>query len=327
MQFPDYRPRRMRRTERLRGMVRETRLAVSDFIYPMFVVPGSGVSREIQSMPGQNHLSADRAVEAARAAFDLGISGVILFGLPERKDAVGSEAWSDKGGVQQTIRGIKKAVPGLVVAADACFCEYTDHGHCGVLVGDELDNDASLENLARTAVSYARAGVDIVAPSGMLDGFVGACRESLDEEGFSQVAIMAYSAKYASAFYGPFRDAADSAPQRGDRRGYQMDPGNAREAVREVGLDVSEGADVVMVKPALPYLDIIRAVADEVDLPLAAYNVSGEYSMLKAAAARGWIDHDRAMMEALTSIRRAGADIIITYHALEAARLLRQGIG
>jgi porphobilinogen synthase len=323
MQFPDYRPRRMRRTERLRGMVRETRVAMSDLIYPLFVVPGSGVQREIVSMPGQYHYSVDRALEAARAAFDLGVSGVILFGLPQRKDAVGSEAWSDKGFVQQAIRGIKKEVPELVVAADACFCEYTDHGHCGVIIEGELDNDSSLENLARTALSYARAGVDLVAPSGMLDGFVGACRESLDEEGFSQVGIMAYSAKYASAFYGPFRDAVDSTPQHGDRRGYQMDPANAREAVREVGLDVSEGADIVMVKPALAYLDIIRAVADEVDLPLAAYNVSGEYSMLKAAAEKGWVDYDRAVMETLTAIRRAGADIIITYHALEAARLLR----
>ncbi len=323
MQFPDYRPRRMRRTERLRSMVRETRLSTSNFIYPLFVVPGSGVHKEISSMPGQFHHSADKALEAARAAYDLGVSGVILFGLPQRKDAVGSEAWSDKGVVQQVIRGIKKEVPDMVVAADACFCEYTDHGHCGVLIEGELDNDASLENLARTALSYARAGVDLVAPSGMLDGFVGACRESLDEEGFNKVGIMAYSAKYASAFYGPFRDAVESAPQEGDRRGYQMDPANAREAVREVGLDVSEGADIVMVKPALAYLDIIRAVADEVDLPLAAYNVSGEYSMLKAAAEKGWVDYDRAVLETLTAIRRAGADIIITYHALEAAKLLR----
>jgi porphobilinogen synthase len=313
----------MRRTERLRAMVRETRLAPSDFIYPLFVVPGAGVQREIPSMPGQYNLSVDKAVDAARAAADAGISGVILFGIPEKKDAVGSEAWKDAGVVQKAIRGIKKAAPELVVAADACFCEYTDHGHCGVLVEGQLDNDASLDNLARAAVSYARAGVDLVAPSGMLDGFVGACRESLDEEGFSDVGILAYSAKYASGFYGPFRDAVDSAPKEGDRRGYQMDPANSREAVREVTLDVSEGADIVMVKPALAYLDIIRAVADEVDLPLAAYNVSGEYAMLKAAAANGWLDYDRVMMESLTAIRRAGADIIITYHALEAARLLR----
>jgi len=323
MQFPDYRPRRMRRTEGLRSLVRETRLHPSDFIYPLFVVPGSGVEREIPSMPGQFNLSVDKAVDAARAAADLGVSGVILFGVPERKDAVGSEAWSDKGVVQQAIRKIKKAVPQLVVAADACFCEYTDHGHCGVLIEGELDNDASLENLARTAVSYARAGVDVVAPSGMLDGFVAACRESLDEDGFTSVAILAYSAKYASAYYGPFRDAVDSAPKSGDRRGYQMDPANSREAVREVTLDVSEGADMVMVKPALAYLDIIRAVADEVDLPLCAYNVSGEYSLLKAAGERGWIDYERVMLETLLGIRRAGADLIITYHALEAAKLLR----
>jgi porphobilinogen synthase len=281
------------------------------------------VAREIPSMPGQFNYSVDKAVEAARAAADLGISGVILFGVPARKDAVGSESWSEKGVVQQAIRRIKKEVPELVVAADACFCEYTDHGHCGVLLAGELDNDASLENLARQAVSYARAGVDLVAPSGMLDGFVGACRESLDEEEFTSVAILAYSAKYASAYYGPFRDAVDSAPHSGDRRGYQMDPANAREAVREVSIDVAEGADMVMVKPALAYLDIIRAVADEVDLPLCAYNVSGEYSMLKAAGERGWIDYDRVMMETLLGIRRAGADVIITYHALEAARLLR----
>ena len=323
MQFPDYRPRRMRRTERLRAMVRETRMAASDLIYPLFVVPGSGVAREIPSMPGQYNYSVDKAVEAARAAADLGVSGVILFGVPQKKDAVGSESWSDKGVVQQAIRRIKKEIPDLVVAADACFCEYTDHGHCGVLIDGEVDNDASLDNLARQAVSYGKAGVDVVAPSGMLDGFVGAVRESLDEEGFTNVAILAYSAKYASAYYGPFRDAVDSAPKSGDRRGYQMDPANAREAVREVSIDVAEGADMVMVKPALAYLDIIRAVADEVDLPLCAYNVSGEYAMLKAAGERGWIDYDRVMMETLLGIRRAGADVIITYHALEAAKLLR----
>ena len=323
MQFPDYRPRRMRRTEKLRAMVRETRLAASDFVYPLFVVPGSGVAREIPSMPGQYNYSVDKAVEAAQTAAELGCSGVILFGIPEKKDAVGSEAWSDKGVVQQAIRRIKKAAPDLAVVADACFCEYTDHGHCGVLQDGELDNDASLENLARLAISYAKAGVDLVAPSGMLDGFVGACRESLDEEGHTSVGILAYSAKYASAFYGPFRDAVDSAPKHGDRRGYQMDPANVREAVREVAMDISEGADMVMVKPALAYLDIIRSVADEVDLPLCAYNVSGEYSMLKAAADKGWIDYERSVLETLTAIRRAGADVIITYHALEAARWVR----
>ncbi|HEU5061134.1 MAG TPA: porphobilinogen synthase [Kofleriaceae bacterium] len=323
MQFPDYRARRMRRTEKLRAMVRETRLSASDFIYPLFVVPGSGVAREIPSMPGQYNYSVDKAVEAAQNAAELGCSGVILFGIPERKDSVGSEAWSDKGVVQQAIRRIKKAAPDLAVVADACFCEYTDHGHCGVLQDGELDNDASLENLARLAVSYAKAGVDLVAPSGMLDGFVGACRESLDEEGYTGVGILAYSAKYASAFYGPFRDAVDSAPKHGDRRGYQMDPANVREAVREVAMDIAEGADMVMVKPALAYLDIIRSVADEVDLPLCAYNVSGEYSMLKAAAEKGWIDYERTVLETLTGMRRAGADVIITYHALEAARWVR----
>ncbi len=322
MQFPDYRPRRTRRKEGLRRLVRETQLDVGHLVYPLFVVSGSGVAREIPSMPGQFNLSVDKAVEKALAAQDLGVPAVLLFGVPDKKDAVGSEAWSDRGLVQQTIRALKKQAPELVVIADTCFCEYTDHGHCGIVQDGQLDNDASLENLARTAVSYARAGVDLVAPSGMLDGFVGAARESLDEDGHDQVAIMAYSAKFASAFYGPFRDAAGSTPQFGDRRGYQMDPANAREAIREVTLDAGEGADIVMVKPALAYLDIIRAAADEVSLPLAAYNVSGEYAMLKAAAQNGWLDYDRAMMESLTSIRRAGADIIITYHALEAARLL-----
>jgi porphobilinogen synthase len=322
MQFPDYRPRRMRRRDGLRRLMRETQLDVGQLVYPLFVVPGSGVAREIPSMPGQYNLSVDKAVDKAREAYDLGVPAVLLFGVPDKKDAVGSEAWNDGGLVQKTIRQLKKQAPELIVIADACFCEYTDHGHCGILHDGELDNDASLENLARTAVSYARAGVDLVAPSGMLDGFVAAVRESLDEDGHDQVAIMAYSAKYASGFYGPFRDAAQSAPQEGDRRGYQMDPANAREAIREITLDAGEGADIIMVKPALAYLDIIRAAADEVDLPLAAYNVSGEYAMLKAAGERGWLDYDRVMMETLTSIRRAGADIVITYHALEAARLL-----
>lgn len=322
MNFPEYRPRRMRRNEGLRRMVRETRLSVDDFIYPLFVVPGSGVEKPIGSMPGQSHYSVDKVVDAAARAADLGIPAVILFGIPEHKDAVGSEAWKDSGVVQKAIRAIKKARPSLVVMADACFCEYTDHGHCGVLHDHELDNDASLENLARMAVSYAKAGVDVVAPSGMLDGFVGACRESLDEERFDQVAIMAYSAKYASGYYGPFRDAVDSTPQFGDRRGYQMDPGNVAEALREVSMDVAEGADVVMVKPALAYLDVIRAVADEINMPIAAYNVSGEYSMIEAAAERGWIDKERVVLETLTGIRRAGADMIITYHAPYAAKLL-----
>jgi porphobilinogen synthase len=323
MNYPDFRPRRMRRTEGLRRMMRETRLSVDDLIYPLFIVPGSGVDKPIASMPGQSHLSVDKAADAARRAADLGVPAVLLFGIPERKDAVGSEAWAANGVVQKAIKAIKQAVPAMTVIADACFCEYTDHGHCGVLHGDELDNDTSLENLARTVVSYARAGVDVVAPSGMLDGFVGACREGLDEEGFDQTAILAYSAKYASAYYGPFRDAVESAPKQGDRRGYQMDPGNVAEAVREASMDVAEGADIIMVKPALAYLDVIRAVSDEINMPICAYNVSGEYSMIEAAARAGWIDRDRIVMETLLGIRRAGADMIITYHALDAAKLLR----
>jgi porphobilinogen synthase len=325
MNYPDYRPRRMRRTEGLRRMVRETRLSVDDFVYPLFVVPGSGIEKPIGSLPGQFNYSIDKATDAAARAYDRGIPSVILVGVPERKDAVGSEAWKESGIIQKAIRSIKRARPGLVVQADACFCEYTDHGHCGVLHDGELDNDASLENLARTVVSYAKAGVDVVAPSGMLDGFVGACRESLDEEGFDQIAIMAYSAKYASAYYGPFRDAVDSAPTSGDRRGHQMDSANVAEAVREASMDAAEGADIVMVKPALAYLDVIRAVSDEVNLPIAAYNVSGEYAMIEAAAERGWIDKERIVLETLTGIRRAGADIIITYHALHAAKLLAKG--
>jgi porphobilinogen synthase len=327
MNYPDYRPRRMRRTENLRRLIRETRLAPSDFIYPLFVVPGSNVTKPISSLPGQSHYSVDKVVDAAAAAADLGIPGVILFGIPEKKDAVGSEAWKETGVIQKAIRAIKKARPELVVMADACFCEYTDHGHCGVLHDGELDNDASLENLARAVVSYARAGVDVVAPSGMLDGFVGACRESLDEDGFDNVAILAYSAKYASAYYGPFRDAVESAPQEGDRRGHQMDPANVAEAVREVGLDVAEGADIVMVKPALAYLDVIRAVSDEVNMPVCAYNVSGEYAMIEAAAEKGWIDKDRIVLETLTGIRRAGADMIISYHAPLACKLLAKQRG
>ncbi len=334
MQFPEYRARRTRRSESFRRMVRETRLTSDGMIYPLFCVPGRNVKKEIPSMPGQHNLSVDQAVESAREAWDLGVPAVILFGIPEHKDAVGSEAWDDRGVVQRAIRDLKRALPDLVVLADACFCEYTDHGHCGVILPPkagnsdgtqcELDNDASLENLARACLSYAKAGVDLVAPSGMLDGFVGTTREALDEDGFDHVGIMAYSAKYASGYYGPFREAVDSTPKSGDRRGYQMDPANAKEAIREVTLDVAEGADIVMVKPALAYLDIIARVRDEVDLPLAAYNVSGEYSLLKAAGERGWIDYDRVMMETLVGIRRAGADLIITYHAKEAARLLRR---
>ncbi|MBL4635602.1 MAG: porphobilinogen synthase [Kofleriaceae bacterium] len=322
MQYPDYRPRRLRRTENLRRMICETKLDPGDFIYPLFLVTGKGVQKEISSMPGQYNLSVDKAVEMAKKAHGLGIPSVILFAIPEHKDEVGSEAWNDRGLVQQATRAIKKQVPGLVVIADTCFCEYTSHGHCGVMIKGELDNDASLENLQRATISYAKAGADIIAPPGMLDGFVGAAREALETEGFEKVAIMAYSAKYASAFYGPFRDAADCAPQEGDRRGYQMDPANAREALREVTLDIAEGADIVMVKPAMAYLDIVRSISDEVDLPVCAYNVSGEYAMVKAAAMQGWIDYDRVMMETLLSMKRAGCDMIITYHALDAAKLL-----
>ena len=323
MSFPDTRPRRLRRTPSLRRMVRETILLPDHFIYPLFVCPGKGVKNEISSLPGQYHLSVDMLAREAEEIAKLGIPSVILFGLPEKKDEVGSEAWHPEGVVQKAVRAIKKAVPDLTVAVDACFCEYTTHGHCGVVAGGALDNDATLENLSRAALAYARAGADVVAPSGMLDGFVGFLREGLDEENFDQVAILSYAAKYASAYYGPFRAAADSTPAFGDRHGYQMDPANVREAMREVALDVEEGADIVMVKPALAYLDVISEVRNEFDLPVAAYNVSGEYAMLKAAAEKGWIDHDRVMMETLLSIRRAGADMILTYHAKEAAKLLR----
>ena len=323
MSFPETRPRRLRRTPALRRMVRETTLAPDNFIYPLFVCPGKGVRREVPSLPGQFHFSADEVVREAEEVTKLGIPSVILFGLPEKKDDVGSEAWHNEGVVQRALRAIKKAVPELVLAVDACFCEYTTHGHCGVVVEGEIDNDATLDNLGRAALSYARAGADLVAPSGMMDGFVGFLRDSLDEENFEQVGLLAYSAKFASGYYGPFRTAVDSTPAFGDRAGYQMDPANVREAMRELALDVEEGADIVMVKPALAYLDVIAEARSEFDVPIAAYNVSGEYAMLKAAAEKGWIDHDRVMMETLLSIRRAGADIILTYHAKEAARLLR----
>jgi porphobilinogen synthase len=328
MSFPEQRPRRTRRTDALRRMVRETTMSADNFIYPLFVVPGSGVRNEISSLPGQFHLSVDQVVKEAESAAQLGVPAVLLFGLPSKKDDVGSEAWHPEGVVQKAIRVLKKELPQLTVAVDTCFCEYTSHGHCGIVLDKrarqpEVDNDATLENLGRTAVSYAQAGADIVAPSGMMDGTIGFLRESLDEADLPGVVLMSYAAKYASAYYGPFRAAVESAPEYGDRRGYQMDPANIREALREVGLDVEEGADIVMVKPALAYLDVISEVRREFDTPVAAYNVSGEYAMLKAAAEKGWIDHDRVMMETLLSIRRAGADMIITYHAKEAARLLR----
>jgi porphobilinogen synthase len=325
MAFPETRPRRLRRTDAIRRLVRETTLAPSNFIYPLFVCPGKGIKRPIESLPGQFHFSVDELVREAEEVARLGIPGVILFGLPEKKDDVGSEAWHPEGVIQRALRAIKKGVPDLSLAVDACFCEYTSHGHCGVVRDGQVDNDATLENLSRAALSYARAGADLVAPSGMMDGFVGFLRESLDEDGFEQVGLLSYAVKYASAYYGPFRTAVDSAPAFGDRSGYQMDPANIREAMREVALDAEEGADIVMVKPALAYLDVIAEVRRDFDLPIAAYNVSGEYAMLKAAAEKGWIDYDRAMLETLLSIRRAGADVILTYHAKEAARLLGKG--
>jgi porphobilinogen synthase len=318
----------MRRTESLRRLIRETHLTTDAFVYPLFVIPGKKARRPIPSMPGQEQLSVDEAVAEAKECEALGIPAVILFGVPEeaKKDAVGSEAWNDDGLVQRATREIKRACPGLTVMLDACFDEYTSHGHCGVVdERGDVDNDATLENLGRVALSQARAGADVIAPSGMMDGFVGWVRESLDEGGFEHLPILAYSAKYASCFYGPFRDAAGTSSQFGHRRGYQMDPANGHEAIREATLDAQEGADVLMVKPALAYLDVIARVRDEFDLPVAAYNVSGEYAMLKAAAERGFIDHDRAVLETLTAIKRAGADLILTYHAKEAARLLGKG--
>jgi porphobilinogen synthase len=303
-------------------MVRETRLSPDNLIHPLFVCPGRGMVNPVPSMPGVAQLSVDQVVAEARAIHATGVPAIILFGIPERKDALGSEAWNDNGEVQRAIREIKEKVPGLVVITDVCMCEYTDHGHCGAVRGTDVDNDATLELLSREALSHARAGADIVAPSDMMDGRVAAIRTALDHDGFSEVAIMAYSAKFASAFYGPFRDAAESAPQFGDRRSYQMDPPNGDEALREVALDLEEGADIVMVKPALPYLDLIWRVKNEFRVPVAAYNVSGEYAMIRAAGINGWLDEERAIMEVLTSIRRAGADLILTYFAKEVAKKL-----
>jgi len=319
-----HRPRRLRRTDNLRALVRETRLAPEDFILPLFACAGEHVRREISSMPGVHNLSVDEIAKEAAAAEEIGVKGIILFGLPETKDEVGSGAYHEKGIVQQAVKAIRKSAPDLVIMTDTCLCEYTSHGHCGVVRGGEVANDESLGLLARTAVSQAEAGADVVAPSAMMDGQVGAIREALDDAGFDQVAIMAYAVKYASAFYGPFREAADSAPAFGDRRAYQMDAANAREALREAELDEAEGADFLMVKPATVYLDILKTLREQFDLPLAAYHVSGEYAMIKAAAENGWIDEQRAMMETLTSIKRAGADIILTYYAREAARALRK---
>jgi porphobilinogen synthase len=320
--------RRLRRTATLRGLVRETRLAAEQLVLPLFVCPGEGVARELASMPGVYHHSVDRLAEAAAAAWAAGVRAVLLFGLPETKDAVGSAAWSEDGIVQRALRALAREVPDLVKIVDLCFCEYTDHGHCGVLAPPahtEVDNDATLANLERQAVSLAGAGADVIAPSDMMDGRVAAIRAALDAAGKAEIPILSYAVKFASAFYGPFREAAESAPAFGDRRGYQMDPANGREAMREAALDVEEGADMLMVKPALPYLDLLAALRRRWDLPLAAYHVSGEYAMLKAAAERGWLDYDRGLMESLVAIRRAGADLIVTYGAVEAAQLLAAG--
>jgi porphobilinogen synthase len=322
MLFPDYRPRRMRQSPAFRRMIRETQLGVNDLIMPLFVMEGKGIKNPIPSMPGQFQFSCDNLVKAAAEVRELGIPAVILFGLPKSKDPLGTQAYAKNGIVQRAVKEIKNKVPDLAVITDVCLCEYTDHGHCGVVEGQQVDNDATLDLLARTAVSHAKAGADMVAPSDMMDGRVAEIRGALDDEQLSHIPIMAYAAKYCSAYYGPFREAADSAPQFGDRRTYQMDPANAREAIRETAMDVEEGADVIMVKPALAYLDIICRIKEEFDLPVAAYNVSGEYAMIKAAEQLGWMDGQRVMLETLTSIKRAGADMILTYFALEAARFI-----
>ena len=317
------RPRRLRRSENIRAMVRETSLSVKDFVYPIFVVPGENIKEEIPSMPGCYHLSVDKAVETAKEIASLGIPSVEVFGLPEYKDEIGSSAWDMASPVQRAIAAIKKAEPELVIVGDVCLCQYTNHGHCGRLCGHEVDNDGTLPLLQNVAVSQAQAGADVIAPSDMMDGRVAAIRDALDSKGLTNVSIMSYAVKYASGYYGPFRDAADSAPQFGDRRGYQMDPANVREAMKEVSLDIAEGADIIMVKPALAYLDVVRLVRDNIVQPVAVYNVSGEYAMVKAAAQNGWIDEKRIVLETLTSMKRAGADIIITYHAIDAAKWLK----
>src|SRR5215468_1745447 len=327
MPYPLYRPRRLRELPLLRKMVRETTLRTEDLIYPLFTLHGRGIREPIASMPGQFRLSIDELLKECKDAQSMGIPGVLLFGIPLEKDARGSEAYAEDGIIQQAVHAIKETVPDLLVITDVCLCEYTSHGHCGVVEDGRVKNDPSLELIARTAVSHVEAGADMVAPSDMMDGRVAAIREALDDAGYLETPIMAYSAKYASAFYGPFREAAGSTPQFGDRRSYQMDPANGVEAMREVALDVDEGADIVMVKPALPYLDVISRVKSEFGLPVAAYSVSGEYAMLRAAGQLGWLDEEAAMMEALTGIRRAGADIIITYFAKEVARILeRRGV-
>ncbi len=323
MLFPDYRPRRLRQSEALRRMIRETTLTVNDLILPLFVIGGRNVKTPIQSMPGHFQLSIDNLLNTAKEAHELGIPAIVLFGVPDKKDSLGTQAYAGDGIVQKATRAVKDKFPELVVITDVCLCQYTDHGHCGVVEGNTIDNDASLDLIARTALSHAKAGADMVAPSDMMDGRVGEIREILDENSFSQIPIMSYAAKYCSAYYGPFRSAADSAPKFGDRRTYQMDPANALEAIREVTMDIEEGADIIMVKPALAYLDIICQVREEIDLPVAAYNVSGEFSMIKAAEKMGWIDGPKVMMETLTSIKRAGADMILTYFAIAAAKTLQ----
>jgi porphobilinogen synthase len=325
MQFPEYRPRRLRKNESFRKLIRETTLSAHDFIYPLFVVPGKEVKKPVAAMPGIFQQSADHAVKEVQSLQALDVPAVLLFGIPEKKDETASGAFAKDGVIQRAIRRIKEKCPNMLVVTDVCLCEYTSHGHCGMLDKGEVDNDATLEVLAETALSHARSGADMVAPSAMMDGQVGAIREALDENGFEALPIMAYAAKYASSFYGPFREAAESAPQFGNRKTYQMDPANGDEAIREMTLDVGEGADIIMVKPALAYLDIIRRAKEEFDLPVAAYNVSGEFAMIKAAAQMGWLDGEAVMMESLTAIKRAGADIIITYFAAEAARVLQKG--
>ena len=327
MKLNTLRPRRLRRTNAIRSMVRENSLEINDFVYPIFVVPGTNVKEEIPSMPGQYHLSVDNAVKMAEEVYKLGIPAVEVFGLPEYKDEIGSSAWDMTSPVQRAIKAIKSAVPDLVIVGDVCLCQYTLSGHCGVLKGHEVDNDPTLELIAKVALSQAEAGADIVAPSDMMDGRIAAIRETLDKNDLQTVIIMSYAVKYASGYYGPFRDAADSAPSFGDRRQYQMDPANAREAMKEVDLDMEEGADIIMVKPALAYLDIVRQVRDRVDRPVAVYNVSGEYAMVKAAAAKGWIDEKRIVMESLLSMKRAGSDIIISYHAPDVAKWLKEESG
>jgi porphobilinogen synthase len=325
MFFPAYRARRIRGKDVFRRMVRETSLSVNDLIYPMFATYGRGVRKEVSSMPGIHQQSVENIVAEALEVHELGVPAVLLFGIPESKDAVGSSGYEETGVVQEAVREIKKSVPGLAVITDVCLCEYTDHGHCGVILDGDVDNDATLELLCKEALSHARAGADMVAPSDMMDGRVRAIREALDVNGFTNIPIMSYAVKYASGYYGPFREAAESAPRFGDRRSYQMDPANRLEAIREAAMDVEEGADILMVKPGLPYLDIVREVRKEFNLPLAVYNVSGEYSMVKAAARNGWIDEERVVMETMIAFKRAGADLILTYHARDVAEILRKG--